>query len=93
MIRDFVVETSYAQEELPEGNTVSRVVVGECGKTCAQLRFGGREALYRCPNLVNIEWAKDPREGMVTADLRTYSHVVCADTVEARVALELMLPE
>jgi len=25
--------------------------------------------------------------------LRTYSHVVCADTVEARVALELMLPE
>ena len=90
MIRDFIVETEYEQQDLPKGNAVTRVVRGECGRVCSRLRFGLPEGDTRCPNLVRVEWAADQRRAIRTADMRNYVRVVCAETDEEKVALELM---
>jgi hypothetical protein len=39
---------------------------------------------------VRYKTVSDPRKGITTADLRRYVEVVCAETKEEKVALELM---
>lgn len=55
------------------------VLVGECGKVCLEMVSEGRWE-RRCPCLVCARHVLDARS----------MHVDCADTVEERVALELM---
>lgn len=79
MIRRFVVQVKY------DSHRHDSVARGECGGECVCIQRGSK-----CPHLVRYKTVSDPRKGITTADLRRYVEVVCAETKEEKVALELM---